>query len=212
MDAFKAQSQLLKRFRNPIIFDCGANTGQTTTEYLRRFPRAKIYAFEPNPEVFTTASAAHGGNPRVVLTQQAVGAEATTLELHLGNNHGTSSFLDRNPFLTDAQRGGSWYFDRTLPVAVCSIDTFCNEHGIDHVHMLKMDLQGYELAALRGASKMLRQKRISVIYAEVLHLPIYEAAPLHDDITNYLGTYGYSLHSYYQAHPSWGDAIYTAGR
>src|SRR5438045_6368894 len=48
---FYIQRALCQKPR-PVIFDVGAHTGETSTEYRRRFPDAKIYAFEPSPEPF----------------------------------------------------------------------------------------------------------------------------------------------------------------
>jgi hypothetical protein len=40
-------------------------------------------------------------------------------------------------------------------VAVTTIDAFCREHGIAHIDLLKLDVEGHELAALQGARGML---------------------------------------------------------
>ena len=43
--AFEVQRALCPQLR-PVIFDVGANWGETVAEYRRLFPEAKIYAFE----------------------------------------------------------------------------------------------------------------------------------------------------------------------
>jgi FkbM family methyltransferase len=204
--AFQVQRRLLAKTSGIVIFDCGANVGQTTTQYLKLFPEATIYAFEPNPEVFEKARARHGRNARVVLKNMAVGSLIERKELNVGNHPGTSSFLDKD---LDCSDGKGWHFDRKIEVTSGTIDAQCEMHNVQRLHLLKMDIQGYELQALYGADDMLRQKRIDVIYTEVLHSPLYKNAPLHEDITRCLAHYGYRQHSYHRAAVTHGDAIYV---
>lgn len=46
----KLIKQLLKK-DNPIILEIGAHKGTDTLEFLKEFPRIKIYSFEPDPRV-----------------------------------------------------------------------------------------------------------------------------------------------------------------
>lgn len=56
--------------KSPIIFDAGANRGETTSKYLKLFPNATIYAFEPfipSCEIFLSK---HGGKDTIQLIQK----------------------------------------------------------------------------------------------------------------------------------------------
>jgi hypothetical protein len=47
-----------------------------------------------------------------------------------------------------------------------TIDIFCLKNKINHIHFLKIDVEGHELAVLKGAAKMLENKQIDVIQFE----------------------------------------------
>src|SRR5690349_1337081 len=59
----------------PIIFDVGANAGQTTSALLRVLPSASIHAFEPHPEAFQSMRRRCIGSDNVFLIDCALGAE-----------------------------------------------------------------------------------------------------------------------------------------
>jgi FkbM family methyltransferase len=63
------------------ILDCGANVGVSCLFFSRRFPEAKITAFEPDPKIFAylQGNLASGGCRNVELLAQAVWSENTTL-------------------------------------------------------------------------------------------------------------------------------------
>ena len=46
-------SRLLKNSR-PVIFDVGANVGQSIIKYKKQIPKSFIYSFEPSPETYKT--------------------------------------------------------------------------------------------------------------------------------------------------------------
>lgn len=82
------------------------------------------------------------------------------------------------------------------------------------IDILKLDLQGYELEALRGAGNLLSQTR--VVLTEVGFLPIYEQAPTFCDIHEFLKPREFEIHELYvhymfwgpQGRLEWGDALY----
>lgn len=45
-----------------------------------------------------------------------------------------------------------------------SVDSFCKSRNISHLDILHSDIQGYELRMLRGAEKMLNEKRIDFVF------------------------------------------------
>jgi hypothetical protein len=51
-------------------------------------------------------------------------------------------------------------------VALTTLDQFCVDEDIEHIHLLKLDAEGHELAILRGASHELRSRTIDAIQFE----------------------------------------------
>ena len=47
-----------------------------------------------------------------------------------------------------------------------TIDNYCSENSIDHIHLLKIDIEGHELDALAGAKEMFALKSIDIVTFE----------------------------------------------
>ena len=65
---------------------------------------------------------------------------------------------------------------------------------ITQVDILKLDVKGAELRALRGAHSMLSSGLVAAIYAEVLIAHTYEGQGSFEDILRLLRECGYSLY------------------
>ena len=80
-----------------------------------------------------------------------------------------------------------------LSVPVLRLDEFCEDQGLDHVNLLKMDVQGSELDVLRGAGTLTDRAAIDLIYTEMLFLPHYEGQAFHWELCGYLHSHGYQM-------------------
>jgi FkbM family methyltransferase len=92
--------------------------------------------------------------PNLVVVQAAVGEKAEKLQLYSDSADSKwASLYKRNDSFT---RGFEF---QTFTVPVITIDELMEEQGLDHVDFMKMDIEGHELFALRGASVALRARR-----------------------------------------------------
>jgi FkbM family methyltransferase len=175
-----------------VIFDVGANTGQSITRFRGVFERSVIHAFEPDERAFEKLQRNFAGIDGITLNPVALGAAVSTATLHRNNFHEVSSLvpLDR----------ASWWGQTmdlheieqaTVPVE--TVDRYCAAHGIADIDLLKIDVQGFEPECLRGADEMLAGRHIKAIQLEVMLHPLY-ARPLHFmDIEALLVPRGYRL-------------------
>ena len=164
----------LRRVQFETIVDVGANRGQFAREALDLFPNACIHCFEPLPEMSRSLRqwAADLGHGRVFVHQVAVGDELGRLTMHEHVDHSpSSSLLERTKLATEL-------FPQTSRTAACEVDVVTLDHWAEQesVHevapiLLKIDVQGYESAVLRGASVFLRAIEACVI--EVSTVPLY---------------------------------------
>jgi SAM-dependent methyltransferase/glycosyltransferase involved in cell wall biosynthesis len=74
-----------------------------------------------------------------------------------------------------------------------TIDSYCRENKISHIEILKMDIQGSELNALKGASSLLQDAKIDLIYLEVTFTEIYETQSNYFEIASFLHKKNYEL-------------------
>lgn len=63
----------------------------------------------------------------------------------------------------------------------------------DKYKLLTMDIQGYELHALRGADWFLRNSGVKFIYTEVINVEFYKNCVTHQQYIEYLKPYGFEL-------------------
>lgn len=74
-----------------VIFEVGGNIGEDLDAYVWRFPAAKIYSFEPVPELFNTLQQKFATNPNVRITQVGVSNMDKTTTFTVGGKHGEGS-------------------------------------------------------------------------------------------------------------------------
>lgn len=63
------------------------------------------------------------------------------------------------------------YVDEKSGEKAVALDDFCQSEGIDHIDMVKMDVEGYEENVLKGAGRLLQNKKIKRIAVCTYHKP-----------------------------------------
>lgn len=176
--------------RRPLVFDVGANTGQSVRTIRTRFPGSILHSFEPSPSTFTELEEKCGGLPDVSLWNCGLGsgqAEKTLLE---------NFRSDMSSFLPLGASGWGMVVKETR-VMVDTIDAFCTDKGIVHIDILKSDTQGYDFEVLKGAEGMMASRSISLIYFEVIFSDMYRGVGSFDQAYELLIRHGFRLVSFY---------------
>jgi FkbM family methyltransferase len=146
----------------------------------------RVLAVEADPRVFATLQRTLALNPglKVEAIQVAAVAEPGTLVLNgfdeSGDNWGISSVA--------TPQGGA-----TFEVAGEPLDTLLERRGVRDIGLLKMDIEGAEVLALRGCDRALRERRIRNLLLE-LHPP--QIAALKSSVAELVGmlrSRGYQL-------------------
>lgn len=145
-----------------VVLDVGANAGIYSLAALAIQPDATVHAFEPTPEIAARvrATAKLNGLDHLYVHEAAVSSKNGAAVLKrfrgdLGTNEGMN-FISED--LADSE-GES--------VKTVCLDQFCSDLSIDHVDLLKLDVQGHEHSALKGAEHLIRAGRIGVIFMEL---------------------------------------------
>jgi len=81
--------------------------------------------------------------------------------------------------------------DFSIDIETTTLDTFCENEGIDEIDFLQIDVQGADLDVLQGGAKVI--ERCKVIQTEVEFSPLYANQPLFGDIDVYLRKQGFTL-------------------
>lgn len=208
------QVKLLNGHAN-VILDLGAHEGQTAGDYAEAFPDARIFSFEPERVNFKRAVyklSKYGGRIRVIL--KAVSDQVGNISFNVNSHSGTHSILPIGDTQFWAEPAET---TEIRTVESTSIDVFSTRHGISDIDILKMDIQGGELAALQGARELLSQGRIKLISTEVEFQALYEGRPLFWEVAAFLKSFGFGFYGLYdsQFHREnssilcWADAIFV---
>ncbi len=143
----------------PVVFDIGANVGTWTGQLLAAIPGAKVFMFEPSPRCWTEIE--RRGFATAELIRSAVGEKAGKATLHVSSDFDHSASLH--------SRGDSYCRDNDyheVEIDLTTIDDFMAARALDWVDYVKMDIEGHELFALRGARRALEGRKIGAFAFE----------------------------------------------
>ena len=170
------------------VIDVGAGRGQFAVFALKRFPRARVHSFEPLPSSYRTAVRAIGKSERAEVRQLAIGAKTGNQDIFISADADSSSLL--RPTDEQTER-----FPGTGEVDRVEVDVMALDEAVTVVDarpaLLKLDLQGGELDALRGAEQTLGS--VDAIFVECSFVELYEGQPLADELICYLKDRSFAL-------------------
>ena len=174
-----------------VVIDVGAHTGWFFHCWLDWCPQAQIVAFEPTAESFQRASELYGADPRVRLFQLGIGSQSGELAFNiLADSQVSNSFLRPRPAAWQSiEYSTGAVSQRRVPVT--TLDLFCSEHGVAGVYLLKIDVQGYELEVLKGATGIL--PHVGHVFVESGVQRLYEGAPSFAEICLFMESQGFHL-------------------
>lgn len=208
-DLYKDVSELLDSATKPIIFDVGANEGQTIRLIKRHFSDAIVHAFEPSPATFRRLADNVSGAPGITLNNVGVGSTTGRLDLIENVYSDMSSFLEP---------GDAWgRIARRTNVPVTTIDEYCKEHNISWIDLLKIDTQGYDYKVLSGSTHMLGDNKIGLVLAEIVFDRMYEGIDRFDTLLSFMLDKNYKLVGFYDQNKrngilSWSDVLFAHAR
>lgn len=174
---------------DPILFDVGANQGQSVKSFQSACPSSQIHSFEPSKICFEVLKNNFPNSKNLKLNNKAVGSEKGSLKFNEYSWSALNSLLKRS--FTKSEIIDNYLVD------VITIDDYCEENKIVKINVLKTDTEGYELEVLKGAEKMMNENSIQFIYCEIFFYENYIDQSSFGDIYNYLLHKGFSLVRFY---------------
>lgn len=169
------------------VIDGGANVGQFARAASTAFPQATIYSIEPLPDAARQLRQNLGDHPQVKVFETCIGERDGTTTIRENAHSQASSIL---PIRSDKDQGVTDLRElRQLEVPIARLDTLLAGQALKAPVLLKLDLQGYELQALKGAPELLKQ--CSHLLVETVFETFYEGEPLFEDLLLYLREAGF---------------------
>ena len=166
---------------DPVIFDVGANRGQSITRYKKLFRNPIIHSFEPNIDEINNLKQEYINDKNLFLNNVAVGEKKGKLEFNINAVSGHSSFRNLIPNTTWIKKRSKTlkiddknYTTKKVNTEIITLDDYANEKNLKNIDILKIDTQGFEDKVLLGAQSLLKNNQIKLIELELIFSEIYE--------------------------------------
>lgn len=182
------------------VLHVGANVGEERQVY-RELGVDNVAWIEANPEIYRRLQVNLQEYPQNVAYNFAAGDENKPTVLHISNNGSqSSSVLELG---THLEQHPEVHYVQDIEIEMRTLDTFKLPFEVD---FLNMDIQGYELQALKGLGE--RIKDFKWIYLEVNKAAVYVNCGQVEDIDFLLGAHGLTrVETSWVG--NWGDALYV---
>jgi FkbM family methyltransferase len=185
-----AQRYLINEMNIDLLIDGGANTGQYARR-IRGIFKGNLLCIEPIKDNFNRLLIENKNDSKFYAANVAVGPADAVKKFYVSNSDGMSSSIYKPkkhliiyPEVT---------FEKIATVKMTRIDSMELAKKSESIY-LKLDLQGYELPALKGATKLF--KTINIIEIEISFIEgMYENEASYLEMLNFLNKSGYHLYS-----------------
>lgn len=178
------EKEILRRFeragRLRSVFDVGANRGQFVSHLLDVADgrRPEIHCFEPTTSAYDELTSSYPDSEYVNITKNnvALGEEPGSATIFYDQPGSGSASLHKETAKESEQ------------VDVITMDRYCEEAGIGHVDLMKIDVEGHELSVLLGAQRIFEAGKVDAV--------MFEFGPHHIPT----GTMLYDFYSFFSDH------------
>ncbi len=158
-----------------IIFDVGSRDCEQSIEFYHKFPNARIFAFECNPNTLPICRKnIENFKDRITLIEGAVCDYDGQITFYpIDQEKTVTTWVDGNPGASSLfKSSGNYdciekYVQNEIVTNCHRLDTVMQKYGIPKVDIIWMDIQGAELLALKSLGKYLNY--VEYVYTEVTY-------------------------------------------
>lgn len=171
------------------VLDVGANRGQFALIASRRWPEASLVCFEPLPEPRRALKRVLRNHQRLRVVDGALSDHRGSGQMHVSRAEDSSSLLP----ITERQVAAFPGTEEvgTLEVRIGRLDEEIQPGTFERPAVLKIDVQGSELAVLKGATGLLAD--LDAVLIECSFAELYAGQALADDVIRFLHAHGFDL-------------------
>jgi FkbM family methyltransferase len=184
------------------IIQAGINTGQELSIYNKHNIK-NLIGFEPVPNTFKILQENIKQYPdmNIIIVNKAVGNMNGVISMNIENVNECQSSSILKPKLHLTQYPHIKFTDK-IEVDIIKLDDY-NDIDLSNYNFYSLDLQGFELEALKGSVKTL--EHIDYIMCEVNRAELYEGCPMVEDIIEFLKPFGFVQKEISWDGSTWGD-------
>jgi FkbM family methyltransferase len=199
-DSERSEQKLVRRVVGPgmTVLDVGANIGK----YSRLFsvltgPAGRVVAFEASPSTASalTEDLRRAGCGNVSVVTAAVYSKGGTVTLNEFPQAYSSWNSIGMPRMEDPRNPERLVpIERSVEIPAVTLDEYCAAQGIAHIDYLKLDVEGVEIEALKGARRLLAAKAIDWVQFEISRKMLEGAGTTARAVFDFLIEAGYEAH------------------
>lgn len=186
----KQRDRLYSLVKNgDVVLDVGTNVGETLLNFAKLVGSGGfVYGFEPDEKNFSNVEKNIGLNDfaNLHVFNLGVSDQKATVKLYRVDPHN----LGMNRILSEDE---ARRFDDYTTIETETLDNVIAENNINHVDVVKIDIEGYEMHALRGAEKMLERFHPH-LFIEVGYSRLIKNGTSPTEMISYLQQFGYRVY------------------
>jgi FkbM family methyltransferase len=167
----------------PVIFDCGANIGFATIFFKWLFPKARIYAFEPDPTTYALLEKNVKNNKLQDVYTYNVALSGTEGPIDFFVNHTNPGSLVMSTRSTRMSKN-------TITIPAITLSSFIADLQLPKINFVKMDVEGAEEDIVKELLETQTLQKIEMMAIEYHH-NIEKSKPAFGRFLNYFEKHGF---------------------
>ena len=165
-----------------MIIDIGANKGQFALACRKWAPNSKIISFEPLSAPADMFRLLFSKDTNIQFYQTAIGPKKQRANIHVSAHEDSSSLLPIGSNQVTIYPGTQE--KELIEVDVAPLSFFLMPEDIKSPAMLKLDVQGFEMEALKGCETLM--EKFDYIYCECSFIELYYGQKLAYEVIEWL--------------------------
>lgn len=165
-----------------LIVDVGGFDGEVAKLFALSFPKATVLTYEPIKSNYNNILGAVSGITNVKVRNYGLGRSPQTATINKTVNLPSSSLMVVNTKIGNGFFAQNLKMEDKEEVKITTLDDEIT--GNQSVNILKIDVQGYEMEVLLGATETL--SRTNIVLVEMQNHDFYEGAPLYHEVDSFL--------------------------
>ncbi len=167
----KRISKFCKSYKIKILVDVGAHKGEFISNFIKNFPIKKIYAFEPQINIFDHLKKKFSKNKKFIFKNCAISNKNGYKKIKINKLTSTSSLskLNTESFFFKFRNILIPTNDKFQKIETRAIDKFFVKKSL-RFSLLKIDVEGHELEVLMGAKKSIQLFSYIIIEKQMFNL------------------------------------------
>lgn len=171
------------------IIDIGAAEGVISQMFSEAFPLATIYAFEPINITFNTLKKNTAANKKIIAINKAIGNSIEERTIHVAERITSSSIFEIQKNIKNSYFASNLNHKQDENIRIVMLDDEIAD--IPEINIIKIDVQGFELEALKGATLTLQ--KTNIVLLEMQNHELYNRAPKYYELDEYLRKNNFEL-------------------